>query len=133
VSTPKGRASRVPGDHNDRHHRRQNDTKDLPSAALARRRNAWGSVDTCCGVSTAAPTTGCAEEMGRIVGLLLERPSLGRVPGGREIPHVGKLREAYHAAHSAFDERKIVSGRSPDGGYVLIDAGSVMYVEIHEE
>jgi hypothetical protein len=24
------------------------------------------------------------------------------------------LREAYHAAHSAFDERKIVSGRSPD-------------------
>jgi hypothetical protein len=90
VSTPKGRASRVPGDHNDRHHRRQNDTRDLPSAALARRRNAWGSVDTCCGVSTAAPTTGCAEEMERIVGLLLERPSLGRVPGGREIPHVGK-------------------------------------------
>jgi hypothetical protein len=43
------------------------------------------------------------------------------------------LEEAYHAAHSAFDERKIVSGRSPDGGYVLIDAGSVMYVEIHEE
>jgi hypothetical protein len=43
------------------------------------------------------------------------------------------LHEAYHAAHSAFDERKIVSGRSPDGGYVLIDAGSVMYVEIHEE
>jgi hypothetical protein len=43
------------------------------------------------------------------------------------------LQEAYHAAHSAFDERKIVSGRSPDGGYVLIDAGSVMYVEIHQE
>jgi hypothetical protein len=43
------------------------------------------------------------------------------------------LQEAYHAAHSAFDERKIVIGRSPDGGYVLIDAGSVMYVEIHEE
>lgn len=39
------------------------------------------------------------------------------------------LEEAYHAAHSAFDERKIVSGRSPDGGYVLTDAGS----EIHEE
>jgi hypothetical protein len=35
------------------------------------------------------------------------------------------LEEAYHAAHSAFDERKIVSGRPPDGGYVLIDAGSV--------
>ncbi len=34
------------------------------------------------------------------------------------------LEEAYHAAHSAFDERKIVSGRSPDGGYVLIDAGA---------
>jgi hypothetical protein len=43
------------------------------------------------------------------------------------------MQEAYHAAHSAFEERKIVSGRSPDGGYVLIDAGSVMYVEIHEE
>jgi hypothetical protein len=43
------------------------------------------------------------------------------------------LEEAYHAAHSAFDERKIVSGRSPDGGYVLIDAGSVMYVQIHED
>ena len=43
------------------------------------------------------------------------------------------LEEAYHAAHSAFDERRIVSGRSPDGGYVLIDAGSVMYVEIREE
>jgi hypothetical protein len=91
VSTPKGLASdRVLGDHKDRHHRRQNDTKDLPSAALARRTNVWGSVDACCGVSTAAPTTGCAEEMGRILGLLLERPSLGRVPGGREIPHVGK-------------------------------------------
>jgi hypothetical protein len=34
------------------------------------------------------------------------------------------LEEAYQAAHSAFDERKIVSGRSPDGGYVLIDAGA---------
>jgi hypothetical protein len=33
----------------------------------------------------------------------------------------------------AFDERKIVRGRSPDGGYVVIDAGGVMYVEIHEE
>jgi hypothetical protein len=88
ASTPKG-ASRVPGDHNDRHHRRQNDTKDLPSAALARRTNVWGSVDTRCGVSTAAPTTGCAAEMGRILGLLLERPSLGRVPGGRESPKRG--------------------------------------------
>jgi hypothetical protein len=43
------------------------------------------------------------------------------------------LQEAYHAAHSAFEERRIVSGRSPDGGYVLIDSGSVMYVEVHEE
>ena len=43
------------------------------------------------------------------------------------------LEEAYHAAHSAFDERRNVSSRSPDGGYVLIDAGSVMYVEIHED
>ena len=43
------------------------------------------------------------------------------------------LEAAYHAAHSAFDKRKIVSGRSPDGGYVLIDAGSVMCVEIHKD
>ena len=38
------------------------------------------------------------------------------------------LQEAYHAAHSAFEERK-----TPDGGYALIDAGSVMCVEIHED
>jgi hypothetical protein len=88
VSIPKGSASdRVRGDHNDRHHRRQNGTKALPSAVLARRRNALGSFDTCCAVSTAVPTTGCAEEMERIVGPLLERPSLGRAPGGRESPH----------------------------------------------
>ena len=44
-----------------------------------------------------------------------------------------RLQEAYHAADSAFDERKIVSGRTPQGGYVLINAGSVMYVETHED
>ena len=41
--------------------------------------------------------------------------------------------EAFHAAHSAFEERKIVNGHSPDGGYVLVDAGSVIYVEIRED
>ena len=80
-------SDRAPGDHNnDRHNRRRNDTKDLPPSVLAVAGSPEGSFDTCCGVSTAAPTTGCAEEMGRIVGLLLERPSLGRVPGGRESP-----------------------------------------------
>jgi len=42
------------------------------------------------------------------------------------------------ASFPAADRRQTLSrwsrrGRSPDGGYVLIDAGSVMNVEIHED
>jgi len=72
----------VVSDYNERQHRRQNDTVCLPSIISERGIGGCGSVTVRA--STRA-TCSCI----RMLGLLLERPSSGREPGGRKSPNAG--------------------------------------------